>query len=179
MTRETVCSGFGGQGVLTAGKILMYVAHKCDYKVTWFPSYGDEVRGGVANCNVIISKEKVLSPYADHPDLFMALSEGALDRYEVALAPGADCFVNSSIVPDERKIREDVTVYRVPATEIAQKLGNEAAANIVMLGYMNKKVNLFPTDDFEKYMCEYFDEQQKSKYNEKNLGAYRAGFNFE
>lgn len=176
MLKEIVCSGFGGQGVLTAGKILMYVAYKSDYKVTWFPTYGNEMRGGAANCNVIISDERVLSPYAEHPDVLLAMNEGALDRYEEALTPGADLFVNGTIIPEDRKIRDDVNILRKNFTEVAQEINNEKSANIVMLGYMVKKTDIFTKEQFQNYMCEYFESHGKGKFNRKNLEAFNAGY---
>ena len=82
MLEAIICAGLGGQGVLTAGKVLLYAASEKDLNVTWFPAYGNEMRGGAASCNVIISDSRIASPYADHPDIVMAMSESAIDAFE-------------------------------------------------------------------------------------------------
>lgn len=173
---KMVCAGFGGQGVLTAGKIVMYAAHKNKNKVTWFPSYGSEMRGGSANCNVIISDVKIASPYADHPDIVMALNESAVNEYEASMREGATMFVNSSIVDENRVYREDINVVKVPVTGLAQELGNERAANICMLGAMVKQLDDFEKNAFVEAMCEYFENQGKGKYNDGNVEAFIKGY---
>lgn len=179
MIKELICAGFGGQGVLTAGKIMVYAAYKANKQVTWFPSYGNEMRGGSANCNVIISDNKIASPYADHPDIVLALNELSIDKYETSIKQNGYLFVNSSLTDEKRVYRRDINVIKAPVTEIAQKIGNEKAANICMLGVMIKKLDLFTKDEFLNSMCEYFEEQGKGKYNKKNKTAFEAGYDEE
>jgi len=176
MLERIICAGLGGQGVLTQGKIMMYAAYSKDLKVTWFPAYGNEMRGGNASCNVIISDKRIASPYADHPDLVMAMSESAVDMFEESMAPGGKLFVNSSLVSEDRTYRSDITVIKAPVTEIAQKLNSERNANLCMLGKVIKETDLFDIDFFEESMCKYFDEQGKGKYNAKNCEVLRAGY---
>lgn len=179
MLKEIICAGLGGQGVLTAGKLIMYVAYGKDLKVTWFPTYGNEMRGGAANCNVVVSDEKVASPYADHPDVLFAMAERAIDEYMDAMKPGASLIVNSSLIPEDKKYRDDIKVFKAPITDIAQQLGNERAANICLLGYMVQKTDVFTKEDFEKYMCEYFEKAGKGSKNDKNIEAFEAGYNYK
>ncbi|MEG0767556.1 MAG: 2-oxoacid:acceptor oxidoreductase family protein, partial [Clostridia bacterium] len=117
MLKEIVCAGFGGQGILTAGKIILYVAYKSGAQVTWFPSYGNEMRGGSANCNIVISSDRIASPYADEPDILMALNELSVNKFRPAMKPGAQLFLNSSLIPADKALREDLTVLRAPVTE--------------------------------------------------------------
>ena len=179
MLKEIICAGFGGQGVLTAGKLMLYAAYKQGKKVTWFPSYGSEMRGGSANCNVIISDERIASPYADHPNILIAMNELSLLKFQSTMKPGGTLFINSSLV-DEKKIdRTDIEVFKAPVTDLAISLNNEKAANICMLGYICKKTGLFEEKEFEDSMCEYFENSGKGKFNAKNVEAFKAGFEIE
>lgn len=177
MIKSIICAGLGGQGVLTAGKLLLYAAYEKDLNVTWFPSYGNEMRGGNANCNVIISDKKIATPYADHPDVVMAMSSSAVDIYEESMAPGGTLFVNSSLVDEDRTYRSDIKVVKIPATEIAIGLKNERNANLCMLGKMMAESDLFTLEEFEEAMCHYFESQGKGKYNENNKTVLEAGHN--
>lgn len=176
MIKSIICAGLGGQGVLTAGKLLMHAAHEKDLNVTWFPSYGNEMRGGNANCNVIISDKKIASPYADTPDIVMAMSSSAVDIYEETMAPGGVLYVNSSLVDENRKYRDDIRVVKFPATEIALKMKREVNANLCMLGKIIADSGLFTIEEFEKAMCNYFDEAGKGKFNKSNKEVVRAGY---
>lgn len=179
MLKGIVCAGFGGQGVLTAGKLLLYAAYKQGRKVTWFPSYGNEMRGGSANCNVVISDERIASPYVDHPDILIALNGPSLDRFQETMKAGGALFVNTSLIDKDKITRSDVEVYCAPVTDIAISLKNERSANIVMLGYFCKKAGIFTGEEFSASMCEYFETSGKGKYNEKNIETFMAGYNLE
>ena len=179
MLNEIICAGFGGQGVLTAGKILIYGAYKANKQLTWFPSYGNEMRGGSANCNVVISDEKIASPVVKNPDILLGMNSVSVDKYEPLMKKDSYMFVNSSLVNEDKKYRDDINVVLVPVTEIAQGIKNERAANICMLGAMVKKLGIFTKDEFESGMCEYFENQGKGKFNAKNVEAFEAGYNYE
>ncbi len=179
MLKEIVCAGFGGQGVLTAGKLLIYAAYKRGQKVTWFPSYGNEMRGGAANCNVVISDEKIASPYCDHPDVLIALNELSLLKFQDSMKPGGQLFINTSLIDESKVTRDDVEIFKAPVTDLAISLGNERAANICMLGYYCKKTGFFSEKEFSDSMCEYFEESGKGKFNAKNVEAFSAGFALE
>lgn len=176
MLESIVCAGLGGQGVLTAGKIFMYAAAKRDLHVTWFPAYGNEMRGGSASCQVIMGDSRIASPYADHPTLVMAMSESAVDQFEAAMAPGGLLFVNSSLVSEDRKYRDDIKVIKAPVTEIATNLNSERNANLCMVGKIVREWGVFSYDEFEDAMCAYFEELGKGKFNAKNKEILRSGY---
>lgn len=132
-TREFLFSGFGGQGILFAGKFLSYKGLIEEKQVSWLPSYGPEMRGGTASCSVIVSDIPVGSPIVSNPDVLVAMNLPSLDRYEQSVKPGGVIFVDSTLIA--RKVnRDDVTVYYIPATRLASdnKLGN--LANMIIVG---------------------------------------------
>ena len=131
---EIICSGIGGQGVLVAGMVLADVAMEDGKNVSWYPSYGFEMRGGAANCEVKIGDEDLQSPYCYEPDILLTMSESAIDTFEERLKPGGVLLVNSSLVNPDRKYRDDIKVIKVPATDIANELNNHRGTNIIMLG---------------------------------------------
>jgi len=133
MTSEIICAGFGGQGVLLMGQIVAYAGMIEGKNVSWLPSYGPEMRGGTANCCVIVSDDPVGSPVVTEADAVIVMNKPSLDKYESALKPGGTLFINASLI-DKKATRSDVTVHYVPANEIAAEVGNSRVANIVMLG---------------------------------------------
>jgi 2-oxoglutarate ferredoxin oxidoreductase subunit gamma len=133
MLEQIIVAGFGGQGVLSLGKMLAEAGMEEGKNVTWLPSYGPEMRGGTSNCHVILSDEWIGAPNITRADAVIAMNLPSLDKFEPYVAPGAHLFVNSSII--ERKAsREDIHVHYVPANDIAESLGTVKAANMVMLG---------------------------------------------
>ena len=126
-------SGFGGQGILFAGKFLAYKGLMEDRQVSWLPSYGPEMRGGTASCGVILSDDPVGSPIVTRPDVLVAMNLPSLDKYEDAVAPGGIIFADSTLI--ERKVnRTDVTVYYIPATKMAGDNGIPTLANMIIVG---------------------------------------------
>lgn len=170
---EIICSGFGGQGVLVAGMILADSGMEAGKNVTWFPSYGAEMRGGTAGCNVVISDEEIASPFCNEVDILLTMNEVAIDQFEKKLRPGGLLLVNSSIVSAERKYRDDVKIVKVSATDIANELGNPRGANIVMLGALAEAHPDFDSD----YMCGAIDTYfaKKGKTNPKNALCFKRG----
>lgn len=133
MEERIVIAGFGGQGVMALGQLLTYSGMIEDKKVSWLPSYGPEMRGGTANCNVIISDEAVGSPVVVEATSAIVMNRPSLDKFEESVVPGGKLFINSSLI-DKKATRDDIDVYYVPANEIADKIGNPRVANMVMLG---------------------------------------------
>ncbi len=132
-TTQILLSGFGGQGILFAGKVLAYKGLTEDKHVSWLPSYGPEMRGGTASCSVIISDEPVGSPIVSKPDVLVAMNLPSLDKFEPTVAPGGIIFADSSLI--ERKVaRDDVTVYYIPATKMAGDNGMPTLANMIIMG---------------------------------------------
>ncbi|MDR1893484.1 MAG: 2-oxoacid:acceptor oxidoreductase family protein [Spirochaetales bacterium] len=136
---EIIIAGFGGQGVLSAGMILAYAGMLEGKNVAWLPSYGPEMRGGTANCNVVLSDDPVGSPVVSQADTLIVMNGPSLDKFENHVRPGGIIIVNSSLI--ERKVsRKDVTAYYFPLNDAAAELGSAKAANIVLLGaYMALK----------------------------------------
>lgn len=170
---EIICSGLGGQGVLVAGMILADSGMEAGKNVTWYPSYGAEMRGGTAGCNVVISDEEIASPFCTQVDILFTMNEAAIDKYESKLRPGGLLLVNSSIVHADKTYRDDVKVVKVPATDIANELGNPRGANIVMLGALAEAHLDFDGD----YMCGAIDTYfaKKGKTNPKNALCFKRG----
>jgi 2-oxoglutarate ferredoxin oxidoreductase subunit gamma len=133
MTTKVIMAGFGGQGVVLMGTLLSYAAMIEGKHTTFFPSYGAEMRGGTANCSVIVSDDEIASPVVNQPDCVVAMNIASLDKFEGRVRPDGTVFINSTLV--ERKVeRSDLREIRIPANELAEKMGSTRAANMVMLG---------------------------------------------
>lgn len=133
MAHELIIAGFGGQGVMAMGKILAEAALKEGRNVSWLPSYGPEMRGGTANCNVIISDEPVGAPIVTEATAAIVMNRPSLDKFENDVIPGGALLINSSLI-DKKATRDDIKVYYVPANDIANELGTGKIANMIMLG---------------------------------------------
>ncbi|MEL7610002.1 MAG: 2-oxoacid:acceptor oxidoreductase family protein [Bacillota bacterium] len=133
MLEQNIFAGFGGQGVLLMGQLLSYAGMLEGKEVSWLPSYGPEMRGGTANCSVVISDEPVASPVVTSATAVIAMNRPSLEKFEKNVQPGGMLFINSSII-DQKSKRTDIETYYVPCNEIAESLGNAKVANMVMLG---------------------------------------------
>ncbi len=134
-------AGFGGQGVLLAGKILARAGMLEGKRVTWFPSYGAEIRGGTANCTVIISDREIGSPVVASPSAMLILNEASFLKFEPRILPGGRLFLNTSLV-QHASSRSDIERIEIKANEIAEELGDIRIANMVMLGAFLKKTGV-------------------------------------
>ena len=134
-TTQILIAGFGGQGILFAGKFLAYKGLLEDLQLSWLPSYGPEMRGGTANCNVILSEEPVGSPIVTSPDVLIAMNLPSLQKYVDAVVPGGQIYVDSTLIA-EKVERTDVEVYYIPATAMANEAGVPTLANMVMMGHV-------------------------------------------
>lgn len=173
MLIKTIFAGFGGQGVLSMGLNLAQAAMIEDKFVTYLPAYGAEVRGGTANCTVAISDEEIASPVASAPEFLVVMNQPSLLRFQNQVESGGVLLVNSSLVETDL-MRGDVEVIKVPANDVADKLGNPRAANMVMLGALINKSNLVSLDS----IIEGLKESLKGKTNlvVGNEAAFKAGF---
>ncbi len=133
MHEETVIAGFGGQGVIFMGKLLTYLGMKEGHQVTYIPSYGAEVRGGTANCTVIISSEPIASPLSIHPSSVIVMNQPSLERFEPRVRVGGLMVLNSSLLVGSAS-RGDLEVVTLAANEAAEAAGSERVANMVVLG---------------------------------------------
>lgn len=138
---EMIMAGFGGQGVMLMGKLLCYAGMKEDKEVSWMPSYGPEMRGGTANCTVIISDEMIASPVVSKPSTVIVMNRPSLDKFEPQIKEGGNLFINTSLI-DKEPERDDINVIKVAANGIANELGNTKVANMVMLGAVVTKLGL-------------------------------------
>ena len=176
MQTEIVIAGFGGQGVMFAGQVLAYAGMDNGKQVTWIPSYGPEMRGGTANCTVIISDEEIGSPLVRNPRGLIAMNLPSLDKYESTLIEGGSLIVNSSLV--NRSIeRDDVQHVLIPANEIAESLGDKRMTNIVMVGALLAQLPILPIEAIEKALEDHLPERHK-KLLPLNFEALRAGDEF-
>ena len=173
MQTEVIISGFGGQGTLYAGQVLAYAAMDEGKQVTWIPSYGPEMRGGTANCTVVVSDEEIGSPTVKHPKAVLALNLPSLDKYENMIAPGGCLVVNDSMV-NRKPERTDIRVVLLPANEIAREIGNERATNMVMLGALLANMDILPIEALEKALKNH-TAQRLQKFVEMNIQALRRG----
>ena len=141
MTKQFIFAGFGGQGMLLIGKFTAMACMLDGKHVSWLPSYGPEMRGGTANCSVIVSDEEVASPLVDKADVVVAMNLPSLDKFESKVKPGGLLVVNSSII-ERKSVRDDITVVYCDANGIAEQVGNPKGANVAILGAMMAKADI-------------------------------------
>jgi 2-oxoglutarate ferredoxin oxidoreductase subunit gamma len=141
MYQDVMIAGFGGQGVLLAGKLLAYAGMLEGKHVTWFPSYGAEIRGGTANCTVIISSDEIGSPVVQNPSAMLIFNDKSFKKFEKRIKPGGQLFLNTSLV-HELPTRTDISRIEVKANDIAEELGDIRIANMIMLGTFLKKTEV-------------------------------------
>ena len=166
-------AGFGGQGILFAGKQLVSAGMKVGKEVSWLPSYGPEMRGGTASCSVIISDSPVGSPIVSKPDVLIAMNLPSLDRYESSVAEGGTIFVDSTLV--ERKVnRTDVTAYYVPATRLANENGIPTLANMILMGNILKVMGEFKEESVSAELKKVISAKHADMLD-VNLKALKTG----
>ena len=176
MEYQLVIAGFGGQGLLFAGKVLAYAALTEQRELSWLPSYGPEMRGGTANCNVIISDSPVGSPIVQNPNVLMVMNTPALDKYEKSVVPGGKIFVDSTLI--SRKVeREDVEVFFIPATKMASDMGMPTLANMILLGAIVKATGCI-TDEGMLAGLNKIIPAKKANLLDANLKCIQAGKDF-
>jgi 2-oxoglutarate ferredoxin oxidoreductase subunit gamma len=173
MQTEIVIAGFGGQGVLFAGQLLAYSGMDHGLEVTWIPSYGPEMRGGTANCTVIISTEEIGAPMVRSPQALMAMNRPSLDKYEDTVKAGGVVVVNASMV-DRPVVREDVRAVVLPASEIAERIGDKRLTNMVMIGALLANLPVLPIEVLERAISEHTSTRHQ-RMIPLNLQAIRAG----
>jgi len=171
--KEIMIAGFGGQGVMSIGKTLVEAGMAEELEVSWVPSYGPEMRGGTANCSVILSDAVIGSPIIYNPTELIAMNAPSLKKFEADVVPGGIIFLNSSIVkvPVERT---DVRVIEVPCDQIAAELGNPKVANMVMLGAYVAATGVLKPETIE-HMIEEMFAGAKAKFIPLNIEAFRRG----
>ncbi len=176
-TTQILIAGFGGQGILFAGKFLAYKGLLEDLQVSWLPSYGPEMRGGTANCNVILSDDPVGSPIVTNPDVLIAMNLPSLQKYVNDVVPGGQIYVDSTLIA-EKVQRTDVEVYYIPATQMANDAGVPTLANMVMMGHVlqhNPELSFNGTDVTVQKLV----PAKKAALVELNMKALEAGRDYE
>ena len=176
MKIELTAAGFGGQGALAIGKNLVEAGMREGLEVTWTPSYGPEMRGGTANCSVVLSDKRVGSPVFSRSTDLIALNLPSLNKFCPTVVPGGNIFVNSSTV-SEKVERKDVNVYYIPCGEIAEKVGNSKATNMVMLGAYVGVTGVVKVETVEEIIKEMF-AGRKEKFIPANIAAFHSGMDY-
>ena len=173
MEHSIVFAGFGGQGALFAGQLLTYAAADAGLHVTWIPSYGPEMRGGTANCTVVIGDEPIGSPLVRNPDMVVAMNLPSVDKYEPLVKSGGLLLVNGSLV--KRPIqRSDIDALVIPANDIAEELGAQKMANVVMLGALLAATGILSLEQMEDAIRRHLPARH-SHLLEANIQALHAG----
>lgn len=170
---ETVFSGFGGQGVLFSGQLLAYAGMAEGLYITWIPSYGPEMRGGTANCTVIVSEEEIGAPVVRNPSVAVVFNSPSMDKYERLVKPGGLLLVNSSLIERSGE-RDDIRVVRIPASDLATELGNVRMANMVLLGAFVTLTGLVTLETVKQQLDAHLSQRQR-KWLEPNYEALDKG----
>ncbi len=173
MTEEIIIAGFGGQGVLSMGKILAYSGIMEDKEVTWFPSYGPEMRGGTANVTVIVSDTRISSPILQEFDTAIILNQQSMDKFEKAVKPGGTLLYDPNGVIHPPK-RTDINIYKVEATRKAVEMGNPKVFNMIVFGSFLKVCPVVTLDNVEKGLKKSLPERYH-KLIPLNLDAILKG----
>lgn len=174
METSIIIAGFGGQGVLFAGQLLAYAGMDAGLQVTWIPSYGPEMRGGTANCTVIISHDPIGAPLVTRPDVAIALNQPSFDKYEPLVKTGGLLVVNSSIVHSKSE-RKDIEAVYVPANDIAEELGTVKMLNMAAVGAMLRRRPVLDLEAFEQAIADHLPPK-KAHLADTNLQIVRQGY---
>jgi 2-oxoglutarate ferredoxin oxidoreductase subunit gamma len=173
MQTEIFLAGFGGQGVMFAGQVLSYAAMDTGREVTWIPSYGPEMRGGTANCTVVIADEEIGSPLVQDPPAAVVLNLPSLDKYEPAVRPGGALVVNASMV-DREPTRTDINWVSLPCNEIAEEAGDKRMANVVATGALLALLPILKLEDIEAALKAHMPGRYQHLLP-KNIDALQRG----
>ena len=175
-TTQILIAGFGGQGVLFCGKFLAYKAMTEGKQLSWLPSYGPEMRGGTANCSVVISDMPVGSPIITNPDVLVAMNLPSLLKFVDAVVPGGKIFIDSTLI-DAKVARTDVEVHYIPATQMAKDAGFSTLANMILMGKVMKECDAVSFEG-NKETLESFIPAKKANLIEINCKALQMGYDF-
>lgn len=175
-TEEIIMAGFGGQGILFLGKVLAEVGLAIGQKVSWIPAYGPEMRGGTANCSVVISQNEIASPIVMEPDTLIAMNRPSVTKFEPTVKPGGTMIFNSSLI-DTREFRSDIKTYAVPASEMAIELGNDKVANVIMAGAYARLSGVFSYDEVVSAFPRFIPSSKKDLFD-INMSAFKKGYEY-
>lgn len=175
MTNEFLLAGFGGQGILFAGKLLAYVGLYAEKEVSWLPSYGPEMRGGTCNCSVTVSDAPIGSPLILEPTELMVMNTPSFDKFIGTVKAGGMAFIDSTLV-DGKTDRTDIKCFYVPATQLANDNGLKGMANIILTGKILKEIGLDDMAVIEKALAKVIPPK-KANLLDANLNALKLGMN--
>jgi 2-oxoglutarate ferredoxin oxidoreductase subunit gamma len=176
MLTKTIFSGFGGQGVIMMGYLLAMAGMAEKKNVTCLPSYGAEVRGGTANCTVVIAEEEIASPVASEPEFAVLMNNPSLVRFQNQIQSGGTLFLNSSMI-ESRPIRGDLQIYEIPANDLAKRLDEDKVANMVMMGAFVKKSGVVSIDTMGQVLKETFSRRNPGILK-LNRSALSLGYDY-
>ena len=176
MTYETIFAGFGGQGILFSGKVIAYAGMIENKNVSHLPSYGPEMRGGTANCSVIVSDDPVASPIITEPANLVVMNGPSLDKFENAVLPSGKIFIDSTLITRDCT-RDDVDVFKIPATQMANDMGIAKLANMIIVGKLVKETEMFTWDELVGAITKLVPAS-KAAMLESNIKALEAGYNY-
>lgn len=168
--QEIIFAGFGGQGILSMGKILAYAGMDANLNVSWLPSYGPEMRGGTANCSVILTHDSIGSPIVTEANTVVVMNRPSLDKFEDLIAANGLLIIDSDLV-DRMPVRKDIEVIAIPAQTIAEELGSKKIANMVLLGALVKKTKIVSM----KELLDSLKSHSKASFLEINKNALERG----
>jgi 2-oxoglutarate ferredoxin oxidoreductase subunit gamma len=172
MYTNVIMAGFGGQGVMLIGTLLAQAGMEQGLNVTYIPVYGAEMRGGTANCTVVVSDKPISCPLINDADVLVVMNLPSLTKFQSMVVPGGKIFINSSLVPVTSD-RTDVDVYEIPCNDIANNLGNERASNIVMLSAILKETGIVKEETVREQIEKMFSGR-KAKFLPANLAALKT-----
>ena len=161
MERRILCAGFGGQGVLAMGQMIAYAGMIENYQVTWMPSYGPEMRGGAANCSVVVADSDIGAPNIDTATDVVVMNQPSFDKFKDRVKEGGNLFINTSLVKEHEFSNDKINIYHIPATGKAVELGNAKMANMVMLGSILEVTELVKLDSIIKAFEKVFGDKKK------------------
>ena len=175
-TTQIMIAGFGGQGVLFAGKFLAYKGMVQNKQISWLPSYGPEMRGGTANCSVVISDTPVGSPIITNPDMLIAMNLPSLQKFVDAVVPGGVIILDSTLI-DAKVERTDVKVFYIPATQMAKDAGFSTLANMILTGKALKEMDIVSWEG-NRETLESFIPAKKENLIDINCQALQTGYDY-
>jgi 2-oxoglutarate ferredoxin oxidoreductase subunit gamma len=175
VTKKIIIAGFGGQGIILAGKLLAYSAMLEGKEVTHFASYGAEMRGGTCNCSVIVSDKTISSPIVNNADIILTLNKPSKDKFESACLSDGTMILNKSLINEDVK-RNDLKSYYIDASNEAAKLGNVKITNMIMLGALSKITNVVKLETLKQALTEVISSRNKALI-EINSKALETGYN--
>ena len=173
---QILLAGFGGQGVLFAGKFLAYKGMVQGKQLSWLPSYGPEMRGGTANCSVILSDTPVGSPIITNPDVLVAMNLPSLQKFVNAVVPGGKIILDSTLI-DAKVERDDIEVFYVPATQLAKDAGFATLSKMILTGKVLKEIDVVSYEG-NKETLESFIPAKKAGLIDMNCQALQTGYDF-